>query len=229
MEGDMQNQVKMGLSFGVMVTVLLYVCGFLWQYSYLATITNHMGWIKVVSSDYLYLGSLALIFSIPQNVAPYLVVFFAFYFSGLTGSLLKYFWSILGSKRRVRLVSFVQRKNLPNLDFFNSLRIFLTIVFFTFLFLWLAVSIFAESKRQLAARLSSGPTDILCEKNNKCHKGKILYTSDKQYYFYTFDGSVDYKKGQLLVVGINDTQLKLGWYPRGKNAIDQIVEENTSG
>ena len=57
-------KLKNGLSVGVISTVFLYVCGFLWQYAYLGIITDHIGWIKVFSTDYIYLGVMALIFTL---------------------------------------------------------------------------------------------------------------------------------------------------------------------
>lgn len=227
----MKDKLVNRLSFGATVTVFLYVMGFLWQYAYLGSITDHVGWIKIVTVDYLYLGVMAVIFTVPPLFVALSVIFFTFFYSGILISFINNTWMrflfIAYEKRGKNKFYYYADKMLSNgfrIDFFRF-------IFYSYVLLILFVlpsKVIANAKNHLAYRLSSGPVDMLCVTDRECHKGKILYTNDKQFYFYSYEGFTDYRKGRLLIIGINDASLSLGWYSKGKKQVEHIVEANKS-
>ena len=224
----MQGKIRASLNVGVTVTLLLYVSGFLWQYSYLASITNHVGWIKVVTVDYIYLGVMALMFTIGPWLFTISAVLFIFYYSGLMSFAIKRAWLLLSLEKRESLWLMINNYRFDSYDF--NMR-FLKFVFYAYVLvvlLALPKLIINNAKDHLAYRLSSEPTDTLCEREGDCHEGKILYTNDKQIYFYTYHGSSDYREGRLLVVGINNASVNLAWHAKSKTKIDKIVDANSN-
>lgn len=225
----MKNKLVNRLSFGATVTVFLYVAGFLWQYSYLASITDHVGWIKIVTVDYLYLGVMALVFTVEPWLFSISAVLFIFYYSGLMSFTVKRVWLLLSFEMREKLWLMVNNSRFDDYDFNIRLSKFIFYVYVLVVLFTLPTSIIDTAKAHLAYRLSSEPTDILCEREGDCYQGKILYTSDKQFYFYTYEGSSDYRGGRLLVVGINNASVNLVWNPKAKAKIDKIVDAKSEG
>lgn len=227
----MKNKLVNRLSFGATVTVFLYVIGFLWQYAYLGSVTDHVGWIKIVTVDYLYLGVMAVIFTVPPIYIALAAIFFTFFYSGYLISFINSAW--------VKLLFIIYEKRDRNRFYCyadKALSFGFSADFFKFVFCLYALvilfvlpsKVISNAKNHLAYRLSSGPVDILCVNEGDCYKGKILYTNDKQFYFYSYEGFTDYRKGRLLIIGINDASLNLDWYQKGKKQVEHIVEANNS-
>ena len=223
----MQKKFITSLNVGVIAIAVIYVLGFVWQYSYLASITDHIGWIKVVTVDYLYLGVMALVFTTDECFFATAYIFIASYYSGVLSFLVKGCWRQLSLRKRV-WIKFKFSNYLSNDKvevWIVFLRFFVYVAVVTGVFgLLLLVS--DRARDSLASRLASGPTDTLCERGGDCYKGKILYTSDKQIYFYTYEGGADYRNGQLLVIAINNASINLSWHPTAKARVDRVVNSN---
>lgn len=226
----MKNKLVNRLSFGAIATVFLYVAGFLWQYAYLGSITDHVGWIKIVTVDYLYLGIMAIMFTVPSYFLFTAVFLLFILYNEFPAIAMNRLWVKLLSyeKREEIWLSFNNHKVLCVGAYFKGLKFFFYFLVLCF-FLTLPSRIINNAKNHLAYRLSSGPVDTLCKGEGNCHKGKLLYTSNNQFYFYTYNGSTDYRNGHLLVVNVNDASLSLAWEPTWKSRIEKIVEANATG
>lgn len=228
-------KLKNGLSVGVISTVFLYVCGFLWQYAYLGIITDHIGWIKVFSTDYIYLGVMALIFTL-NSIFWKFAIFFVFSYwlcrTGYFGKIMRDALGVISPKIKKRVGIFFYNQGIVKQDFIKSyitdfvIKIVFYVAVLGFL-IRLPLAIIDEATLHLANRLAYGPIDILCKKNGDCYKGKILYASDKQFYFYDYSGGVNYANGKVLVISISEAFLKLDWNLKSKEIVNQMVEKNT--
>lgn len=220
------NILKSGLSLGVIATIVLYTSGFIWQYAYLASVTDHLGWIKIVTTDYIHLGVLALMFTFDSKVFAIVAVSLVIYFSGIFGYSFRLFWLNRTDIQRRKMWSFINGLGFSDFKFsrsFFKLVIYLIVLVFAFR---LPLEIIERARESLYYRLANGPLDILCENEGDCHKGKVLYISDKQYYFYTYNGGVNYKNGSLLLIDLNNANLNLDWHPREKSKVDRFLEAN---
>lgn len=218
----MKELVKFNLSIGAFLTAIVYVTGFIWQYTYLGVITNDIGWIKVVTTDYIHLGIMAMMFVIKPWAAFLLIISMLAALSGLTDKLLTRTWNGLTFKSKVSLNPYFKFFNL----FFgwsSSWRVFVAYSILFMLCLNLTLKISEVSAEHMANRLVSDGFDKICKKDGVCYLGKVLYVSDKQMYFYNFEDKQNVTDGNLLLENISDWSVTMAWNEKGRKVINQHI------
>lgn len=220
----MKSGLKFSLSIGAFLSIIVYVAGFTWQYTYLGIITNDIGWINIVTSDYVHLGVMAIIFVMePWQLGALILVFGVFLSGFLDGATIRG-WNYLSYKNKNRFhgVFDFYNSNIRNNLMAKRVCFF---VFLLFLSLGVIIEISKVSSQHMAQRLTSEGVDRVCDKNGSCDKGKVLYVGDKQVYFYSFEGEKDITNGSLVLVSVSDVQVFIDWSEKGRDLINSHIED----
>lgn len=221
----MKEGLKTSLSVGAFLTVSLYVIGFIWQYSYLGSITNDLNWIKIVTSDYIYLGVMAVLFVLETWQLVTLVIVLGLVLSRLLVRAVPNIWGGMAFKLKIKFHTVFYWLNV----FFSgdsSGRIL--IAYFTLVAFSLSLSLKTPgvAAQHMASRLSSDGVDTVCNKKDECYRGKVLYIGDKQIYFYSFEGKEKVTDGALKLVSISDWTVTMAWYEKSRDVINQYIEQD---
>lgn len=218
----MKEGLKVSLSVGAFSTLLVYVAGFTWQYTYLGVITNDIGWIRVVTTDYIHQGVMAIMFV----MKPWQIIFFvalaAAVFSGFFDGLITKVWNDLPHKYKLKLHSLFRFAHMALVNNITAKRFVAVFCAFIF-FISLMLEISAVSAQHMAQRLVSAGVDKICDQEETCHEGKVLYIGDKQIYFYIFDGEVEVTNGMLALLSVTDWKVFMGWNEKGREVINKHI------
>ncbi|MGP9466747.1 hypothetical protein ACT3RU_06980 [Halomonas sp. TP35] len=223
----MKEIVKFNLSIGALLTVIVYVTGFMWQYAYLGVITNNINWIRVVTSDYIHLGIMAILFVIKPWALILLITIMFAALSGLTDRLLMRIWHELTFKGKRRLQPCFYYFNL----FFgwrSAGKIFVTYLILFIFSLNLFLKVTDVAVQHMSYRLISDGFDEICNKDKLCYQGKVLYVGDKQIYFYSFDDKQNVTDGSLMLENISDWSVTMAWNEQGRDVINQYIANEGS-
>ncbi|MGE6776339.1 hypothetical protein ACQKFL_01685 [Vreelandella titanicae] len=218
----MKEGLKFSLSVGAFITVVIYVAGFIWQYTYLGVITNDIGWVKIVTTDYLYLGVMAILFVMKPQGWLVLVFGYILIYSGFLDYVAKGVWHDLSFNNKKRLFGWIRF-----LSFDVSVKRMAAYVFGFFFLLGMSKEITEVAPRYMAGRLISEGVDRVCDKEDSCYKGKVLYIGDKQIYFYNYDGEKNVTDGVLMLMSVADSTVFMGWSERGRGVINSHVSNGS--
>lgn len=218
----MKEALKFNLSISALLTVIIYVTGFVWQYTYLGVITNDINWIKIVTSDYIHLGIMAILFVMKPWAMLFLIIIMCAALSGLTDKLLAKVWNGLTFKGKSK---FYPVFNFLNLFFgwSSSGKVFTAYLVLFLLSLNVVLKITDVSAQHMASRLVSDGFDKICNKDGLCYEGKVLYISDKQIYFYNFEDKHDVTDGNLMLENISDWSVTMAWNEKGREVINKHI------
>lgn len=217
----MKEGLKFGLSVGAFLTITTYVAGFIWQYTYLGVITNDIQWMKIVTTDYIHLGVMAIIFVVKPIFWSLVAVYIIFIHSGFLRFLAEKLWLSLSFKSKNK---------------FHWLRDFLrfdvcivrmiSYTFLVFFSLGLYVEIMEVAPEHMASRLSSKGVDRVCDKEENCYEGKVLYIGDKQVYFYDFDDQENVIGGSLVLLSVAESTVFMDWSELGRKLLKEHIYQN---
>lgn len=218
----MKEGMKFSLSVGAFLTLIVYVAGFTWQYTYLGVITNDIGWIRVVTTDYIHKGIMAIMFVMDTWQFILFGAFIAAIFSGLFDGWVIRIWKTLPHKYKLKLHSCF---TFAHYGFVRNVTIKKFAAFlFTFVFLVrMMLEISAVSAEDMAHRLMSEGVDKICHKDESCYEGKVLYISDKQIYFYSFEDRDEITEGALKLVSVADWTVTMAWNEKGREVINKHI------
>lgn len=218
----MKEVVKFNVSIGALLTLITYVTGFTWQYTYLGVITNDINWIKIVTSDYIHLGVMAILFIMKPWAVVVLVIMLSLALSGLLDRVFARIWRALTFKGKLALH--------PYFNFLETVfgggssgKIFTAYLVLFLISLSVVLKITDVSAQHMASRLSSAGVDMVCNKQGECYVGKLLYIGDKQIYFYSFEDKEEITEGTLKLVSVADWTATMAWNEMGREVINQHI------
>lgn len=218
----MKEIFKFNVSIGALLTMITYSTGFIWQYTYLGVITNDINWIKIVTTDYIHLGAMAILYVLKPGLAAVLLIMFGLAISGVLDKIIERIWNGLTFKGKQELH--------PYFNFLKSVfgggsagKIIVTYVVMIILSVNVILKITEVSAQHMANKLSSDGVDKVCDKQENCYLGKVLYIGDKQIYFYSFEGKEKVTDGDLKLVNVADWTVTMAWNDKGREFINKQI------
>ena len=218
----MKETLRFNIGVGAFLTLITYVTGFTWQYSYLGVITNDIGWVKIVTSDYIHLGGMAILFIIEPWALGFLIVMLCLALSGMLDKGVVNFWNSLSFKGKLKFQWLFSAFD-SSLGRNSGGKMFVAYLMLVLLSVNVILEITEVSAQHMAQRLMSDGVDRVCDQDKNCLEGKVLYIGDKQIYFYNFNGEEEVTEGVLTLVSVADWTVSMGWNEQGRELISNHI------